>query len=303
MPTRPDRFVDEVRLVAAAARRVVPFFAPVLRAVVLREAVLALPRAVERDAVFRVVRAAVFFAPVFRAVVFRAAVFRAVVFRAAVFLAVPRFVALFVPLLAAVFRAAVFFAPVFRAVVFRAVVFLAAPRFVALFVPLLAAVFRAAVFFAPVFRAPVLRAPVLLAPVRAPVVDAFRVVRLLRAGFVSVVDSSVVSSGMSVLTSPNQVDLSSVGISASFRRPRVQPSRLHKATSLYQPGSAERKVLEVEFACFLWILAMGGTCRRAHTADPMCSNGSQVIGCKGFPRSFDRLRSRRESYKITNEKQ
>jgi hypothetical protein len=207
--------VDEVRLVAAAARRVVPFFAPVLRAVVLREAVLAPPRTVERDAVFRVVRAAVFFAPVFRA-----AVFRAVVFRAAVF----------------------------RAVVFRAAVFLAVPRFVALFVPLLAAVFRAAVFFAPVFRAPVLRAPVFLAPVRAPVDDAFRVVRLLRAGFVSVVDSSVVSSGMSVLTSPNQVDLSSVGIFASFRRPRVQPSRLHKATSLYQPGSAERKVLEVEFA-------------------------------------------------------
>jgi hypothetical protein len=231
------------------------------------------------------VRAAVFFAPVFRAAVFRAVVFRAAVFRAAVF------------------RAAVFRAVDFRAVVFRAAVFLAVPRFVALFVPLLAAVFRAAVFFAPVFRAPVLRAPVLLAPVRAPVDDAFRVVRLLRAGFVSVVDSSVVSSGMSVLTSPNQVDLSSVGISASFRRPRVQPSRLHKATSLYQPSSAERKVLEVEFASFLWILAMGGAFERVRTAVPMRSNGPQVVGCKGFPRPCDRLGACRESDEITDKNQ
>jgi hypothetical protein len=248
VPTLPDRLVDEVRLEAAAARRVVPFFA-----VVLREAVLVPLRTVERDAVFRVVRAADL---------------------------VPRF-------------AAVFFAPVFRAVVFRAAVFLAPARFVALFAPLLAAVFLAA-FFAPaflaaVFFAPVFFAPVLLAPVREPVVEDFRGARLLRGAFVGVADSSPVSSGVSVLMSPNQVDLSSVGISASFKCLRVQPSRLHKATSLYQPSSGERKVLEVEFARFLWILVVGVARGLASMGLPKRSSDTQVVGYKGFPRPCDRL--------------
>jgi hypothetical protein len=281
VPTLPDRLVDEVRLEAAAARRVVPFFA-----VVLREAVLVPLRTVERDAVFRVVRAADL-VPRFAAVFF-APVFRAVVFRAAVFLAPARFVALFAPLLAAVF-----FAPVFRAVVFRAAVFLAPARFVALFAPRLAAVFLAA-FFAPaflaaVFFAPVFFAPVLLAPVREPVVEDFRGARLLRGAFVGVADSSPVSSGVSVLMSPNQVDLSSVGISASFKCLRVQPSRLHKATSLYQPSSGERKVLEVEFARFLWILVVGVAHGLASMGLPKRSSDTQVVGYKGFPRPCDRL--------------
>jgi hypothetical protein len=243
VPTLPDRLVDEVRLEAAAARRVVPFFA-----VVLREAVLVPLRTVERDAVFRVVRAADL---------------------------VPRF-------------AAVFFAPVFRAVVFRAAVFLAPARFVALFAPLLAAVFLAA-FFAPAFLAAVFFAPVLLAPVREPVVEDFRGARLLRGAFVGVADSSPVSSGVSVLMSPNQVDLSSVGISASFKCLRVQPSRLHKATSLYQPSSGERKVLEVEFARFLWILVVGVAHGLASMGLPKRSSDTQVVGYKGFPRPCDRL--------------
>jgi hypothetical protein len=258
VPTLPDRLVDEVRLEAAAARRVVPFFA-----VVLREAVLVPLRTVERDAVFRVVRAADLvprFAAVFFAPVFRAAVFRAVVFRAAVFPAPARFVALFAPLLAAVFLAA-FFAPAFLA----------------------------AVFFAPVFFAPVFFAPVLLAPVREPVVEDFRGARLLRGAFVGVADSSPVSSGVSVLMSPNQVDLSSVGISASFKCLRVQPSRLHKATSLYQPSSGERKVLEVEFARFLWILVVGVARGLASMGLPKRSSDTQVVGYKGFPRPCDRL--------------
>jgi hypothetical protein len=37
-------------------------------------------------------------------------------------------------------------------------------------------------------------------------------------------------------------DLSSVGIAASFKDLHVQPSRLHKATSLYQASSGFRKV-------------------------------------------------------------
>jgi hypothetical protein len=55
------------------------------------------------------------------------------------------------------------------------------------------------------------------------------------------------------------LDLSSVGIAASFKDLHVQPSRLHKATSLYQASSGYRKVSEVERVRFLWILL---------TADP-----------------------------------
>ena len=50
------------------------------------------------------------------------------------------------------------------------------------------------------------------------------------------------------------LDLSSVGIAASFKDLHVQPSRLHKATSLYQASSGSRKVSEVERVRFLWIL-------------------------------------------------
>ena len=50
------------------------------------------------------------------------------------------------------------------------------------------------------------------------------------------------------------LDLSSVGIAASFKDLHVQPSRLHKATSLYQASSGYRKVSEVERVRFLWIL-------------------------------------------------
>jgi hypothetical protein len=52
------------------------------------------------------------------------------------------------------------------------------------------------------------------------------------------------------------LDLSSVGIAASFKDLHVQPSRLHKATSLYQASSGYRKVSEVERVRFLWILLM-----------------------------------------------
>jgi hypothetical protein len=52
------------------------------------------------------------------------------------------------------------------------------------------------------------------------------------------------------------LDLSSVGIAASFKDLHVQPSRLHKATSLYQASSDYRKVSEVERVRFLWILLL-----------------------------------------------
>jgi hypothetical protein len=53
-------------------------------------------------------------------------------------------------------------------------------------------------------------------------------------------------------------DLSSVGIAASFMAFAQQPSRLIKATSLYQVSSDNRTPHQVEFAYLLWIV------RRAH---------------------------------------
>jgi hypothetical protein len=85
------------------------------------------------------------------------------------------------------------------------------------------------------------------------------------------------------------LDLSSVGIAASFKDLHVQPSRLHKATSLYQPSSGERKVLEVEFARFLWILVVGVAHGLASMGLPKRSSDTQVVGYKGFPRPCDRL--------------
>jgi hypothetical protein len=62
------------------------------------------------------------------------------------------------------------------------------------------------------------------------------------------------------------LDLSSVGIAASFKDLHVQPSRLHKATSLYQASSEYRKVSEVERVRFLWILLLIMRWRIASTA-------------------------------------
>jgi hypothetical protein len=53
-------------------------------------------------------------------------------------------------------------------------------------------------------------------------------------------------------------DLSSVGIAASFMAFAQQPSRLIKATSLYQVSSDNRTPHQVELAYLLWIV------RRAH---------------------------------------
>ena len=223
LATLPDFFVAEVRLEAAAARFVV---LEALRA--LEAEAFTAPRLELRDAVFLAVeREAAERAEVLRAEDFLAADL-AEVFLAAVFLAVV--------FLAAVFRAVVFFAadfaedfgsPIWRwsslrpsssqsaflAVAFLAVLFFTADReadFAAVFVPafladrglraLLALVEprRALLFFA-VFL-------VLVAPV-SPVNN-------IVSGF----------------------DLSSVGIAASFKGLRVQPSRF-KATSLYQAGS------------------------------------------------------------------
>jgi len=61
------------------------------------------------------------------------------------------------------------------------------------------------------------------------------------------------------------LDLSSVGIAASFKDLHVQPSRLHKATSLYQASSDYRKVSEVERVRFLWILLLNMRRRVAST--------------------------------------
>ena len=214
LATLPDFFVAEVRLEAAAARFVVldalrareaeAFTAPRLE---LRDAVfLAVERgAVERAEVLRaedfltadlaeVFLAAVFFAVVFLAVVFFAAVFRAVVFFAADF-AEDR-----VADLAVVFLAAVFFAVAFLAGAFLAVLFFTADReadFAAVFVPAFLAGEDFELFFAVDERRALLFFAVFLVLV-APVSPVNNIV----SGF-----------------------LVSVGIAASFKGLRVQPSR------------------------------------------------------------------------------
>jgi hypothetical protein len=234
LATLPDFFVEEVRLVAAAALlgadleplrdfdaelRDEDFTAPRLE---LRDAVFL---AEERDAPERAeedlraaeeldltedVLAVDFLAAVFLAVVFLAAVFRAVVFLA------PDFAEDLAADLAEVFLAAVFLAVVFLAAVL-AVVFLAA----VFLAPDLAedfdddfAVDFAADFFAVVFLAAVFLAPdflVLEEPLRELL---FFAVFLVLVAPVSPVNSIV--SGFLV----------SVGIAASFKGLRVQPSRL-----------------------------------------------------------------------------
>jgi hypothetical protein len=215
LATVPDFFVEEVRLEAAAARlgddldalrdldaelREDDFTAPRLElrdAVFLAEERDAPERADERAEDFRAAEP-VDFAEVFFAVVFLAADFRAVVFFAAVFLAV------------------VFLAPDFAddlAEVFLAVVFLApdlAEDFAADF-----EVDFAAVFLVPAFLAAELFEPDFLAldePLRELL---FFAVFLVLVAPVSPVNSIV--SGF---------DFVSVGIAASFKGLRVQPSRL-----------------------------------------------------------------------------
>jgi hypothetical protein len=195
LATVPDFFVAEVRLEAAAARFVVDLDA--LRAF---EADFTAPRLELREADFRAVERAEDFlaadlAEVFLAVVFLAAVFLAVVFLAAD-LADER---------AEVFLAAVFFAVVFLAVAFFAPVL--AEDFVADREADFAAVFLAAVFFVPAFLA-------VLVELRRALLF-FAVFFLVLVAPVSPVNSIV--SGL---------DLVSVGIAASFKGLRVQPSRL-----------------------------------------------------------------------------
>ena len=204
LATLPDFFVAEVRLEAAAARFVVDFDAP--RAF---EADFTAPRLELREADFRAVERA----EVERAEDFLTAdlaeVFLAVVFLAAVFLAVVFLAADLADERVAVFLAAVFFAVVFLATAFLAVAFFApdlAEDFVADREADFAAVFLAAVFFVPAFLA------VLVEPRRALL---FLAVFLVLVAPVSPVNSIV--SGF---------DLVSVGIAASFKGLRVQPSRL-----------------------------------------------------------------------------
>lgn len=199
LATVPDFFVEEVRLEAAAARFGVDFDA--LRAfeadftaprLELREAdFLAAGRAeVEREEDFL----AADLAEVFLAVVFLAAVFLAVVFFAADL---------------ADERAEVVFLAADFAVVFLAVVFFApdlAEDLVADREVDFAAVFLAAVFFVPAFLA-------VLEELRRALL--FLAVFLVLVAPVSPVNSIV--SGL---------DLVSVGIAASFKGLRVQPSRL-----------------------------------------------------------------------------
>ncbi|MBD2745376.1 hypothetical protein IC232_01595 [Microvirga sp. BT688] len=226
LATLPDFFVEEVRLVAAAARlgadlellrdldaelRDEDFTAPRLE---LREAVFL---AEERDAPERAdedLREAdeLDLAEAFFAVVFLAAVFLAVVFLAAVFLAVVFLAADLGEDFAEVFLAAVFLAVVFLAAVFFAVDFLApdlAEDFDADFEVDFAAVFLAVAFLAPELFEPDFL--VLDEPLRELL---FFAVFLVLVAPVSPVNSIV--SGFLV----------SVGIAASFKGLRVQPSRL-----------------------------------------------------------------------------
>jgi hypothetical protein len=224
LATVPDFFVEEVRLEAAAARlgddldalrdldaelREDDFTAPRLElrdAVFLAEERDAPERADERAEDFRAAEP-VDFAEVFFAVVFLAADFRAVVFFAAVFLAVVFLAPDFADDLAEVFLAVVFLAVVFFAVVFLAPDL--AEDFAADF-----EVDFAAVFLVPAFLAAELFEPDFLAldePLRELL---FFAVFLVLVAPVSPVNSIV--SGFLV----------SVGIAASFKGLRVQPSRL-----------------------------------------------------------------------------
>jgi len=175
------------------------------RVAVFAEARLAgaLRVAVLRPAVFLL---AVFFAGALRATVFFAADFLAVVFFVAVF-----FVADF---LAADFFVAVFFVAVFLAPDFTPD-FLAADRAVDL-AAVLAPDFLAAVFLAVAFLAVVFFAVVFFAPV-----EPRRALLFLAVDFLVLV--APVSPVNSIVSG---FDFSSIGIAASFKGLRVQPSRL-----------------------------------------------------------------------------
>jgi hypothetical protein len=256
--------VDDVRLDAAAARRVL--LAPFALPFVEREAVLLLrveERAEERadfaeerafEAAGRFVERelAAFFAVVFRAdfaadflaVVFFAADFRAVVFEdfAADFRVV------FAADFAADLRAVDFLAAAFFAVVFLAVVFLAAVFVAAVF---LAADLRAVVLedFAAVRDDVFFEEPVaFLAAALAPDVLLPEELLLALLLFFGADGADAVSAPALLMLISLGLVLSSVGISRLLQGPHVQPSRLHKATSLYQASSVSRKVSEVERA-------------------------------------------------------
>jgi len=261
--------VDDVRLDAAAARRVLlaPFFAPLF---VEREAVLLLraeERADERaeDLADRAFEAAgrfverelaAFFAVVFRADF--AADFLAVVFFAADFLAVvfADFAADFRVVFAADFAVdlrAVDFAADFLAAVFLAAIFLEAVFFEAVFLAavFLAADLRAVVFedFAAVREDVFFEEPVaFLAAALAPDVLLPEELLLALLLFFGADGADAVSAPALLMLISLGLVLSSVGISRLLQGPHVQPSRLHKATSLYQASSVSRKVSEVERA-------------------------------------------------------
>jgi hypothetical protein len=206
LATVPDFFVAEVRLEAAAAR-----FGVDLEALRDFEADFTAPRLELREADFRAVERAD--VEVERAEDFLAAdlaeVFLAVVFLAAVVLAVVFLAADLADGRAAVFLAAVFLAVVFLATAFLAVVFFApdlAEDFVADREVDFAAVFLAAVFFVPAFL--------------AVLVELRRALLFLAVFLVLVAPVSPVNSIVSGF------DLVSVGIAASFKGLRVQPSRL-----------------------------------------------------------------------------
>jgi len=213
LATLADFFVAEVRLEAAAARFVVDLDA--LRAL---EADFTALRLELRAADFRAAgraeaeRAEDFLAAdlaeVFRAVVFFAAVFFAVVFFAAD-LADERAEVFFAEVFLAADFAVVFFAAVFLATAFLAVVF---------FAPDLAEDFEAdrAVDFAAVFLAAVFFAPAFLAVL----------VELRRALLFLAVFFLVLVAPVSPVNSIVSGFLVSVGIAASFKGLRVQPSRL-----------------------------------------------------------------------------
>jgi hypothetical protein len=209
LATVPDFFVAEVRLEAAAAR-----FGVDLEALRDFAADFTAPRLELREADFRAVERADVeaeraedFAEDFLAADL-AEVFLAVVFLAVVFLAADLADGRAEVFLAAVFFAVVF-AVVFLATAFLAVVFFApdlAEDFVADREVDFAAVFLAAVFFVPAFL--------------AVLVELRRALLFLAVFLVLVAPVSPVNSIVSGF------DLVSVGIAASFKGLRVQPSRL-----------------------------------------------------------------------------
>jgi hypothetical protein len=247
LATVPDFFVEEVRLDAAAARFVVDldalrdFFAEDLaaprlelraagflaaderaeleraeleRAEVEREAGFLAADEVERAEVFFAADLVPDFAEVFLAAVFLAAVFVPVLLRAPVL--AEDFAAVREVDLAAVFLAAVFVPDFLAAVLFE-------PDFEALFVALERD--EVPVDFAAVLRE--LEVPDFLAPDLAEDEVPFAALVELRRALLFFVDFLVLVAPVSPVNNiVSGFDLSSVGIAASFKGLRVQPSRL-----------------------------------------------------------------------------